>query len=169
VQIFRKVPLCPRCRNKIKPEDEFCEKCSKKLKGNGNGHDLYEHRKTYVDDKLYLRFRDSDKLVHLWVAKAKYPNANFEGMEVHHLDGNPQNNKKDNLILLRKDDHFLLHDFIEKIDARGLRIAHSDSYALLWLAFGFAIFGMVPIIGPFFVFLALIILLVGIVGIRKKK
>jgi hypothetical protein len=76
-------------------------------------------KKTYIDDKGYFRFSDSDKLVHVWVAKQKYPKADFKGMEVHHIDGNPKNNNKDNLLLLKKEDHYLLHENQKKTSAKG--------------------------------------------------
>ena len=32
-----------------------------------------------------------------------------EGFDIHHLDGDPTNNKSDNLVLIERSDHFRLH------------------------------------------------------------
>lgn len=60
--------------------------------------------KTYIDKKGYLRFNDSDKLVHRWMAynkiykpnKRKY-SMGFRNYQVHHKDGNKLNNSYENL------------------------------------------------------------------------
>ena len=72
----------------------------------------------YTDGDGYQRFKDSNKYVHHWQANKKYPGVDFKGMEIHHLDGDKTNNKQDNLILLTKQDHYLLHEQEKKVNAK---------------------------------------------------
>lgn len=65
--------------------------------------------KTKVNNKGYLEFIDSGKLVHIWKAEKKYGVENVRGMHVHHIDGDKRNNDYSNLILLSKEDHYDLH------------------------------------------------------------
>lgn len=69
--------------------------------------------KTYVDDRGYLRFKDTKKFVHRWKAEKKYGKLP-KGMEVHHLDSDKMNNSFDNLLLLSKEDHYLLQEYYKK-------------------------------------------------------
>ena len=39
-----------------------------------------------------------------------------DGFEVHHLDGDTENNRDDNLILLSKEDHTRLHNWLQSCD-----------------------------------------------------
>ena len=78
-----------------------------------------ENKKKYLDDKGYLKFRNSDRLVHRWVAH-KYiykPNRHlypkpFSSYIVHHKDGNKLNNDVSNLEILSKPDHEETHGII---------------------------------------------------------
>jgi len=73
--------------------------------------------KTYIDDKGYLRFRGSNKLVHRWVAHkyiyfgniAKYPRP-FSYYQVHHKDGNKLNNSVYNLQIVTEEQHAEIHN-----------------------------------------------------------
>ena len=67
--------------------------------------------KTYKDKKGYLRFKDSGKYVHLWVAGKKYGKEATNEKEIHHIDGDRTNNDKSNLILLTKEDHWHLSKY----------------------------------------------------------
>lgn len=64
--------------------------------------------RTKLNEKGYLIFEDSGKLVHRWVAQKKYGKERIEGKQIHHLDGNKKNNDKSNLILIDKEDHYHL-------------------------------------------------------------
>lgn len=70
--------------------------------------------KTYVDTNGYLRYSDSDKLVHRHVAlkklytKDKYP-LKFGEYQVHHIDRNKLNNDSSNLIICTEDQHASFH------------------------------------------------------------
>ena len=68
-----------------------------------------QKEKTKVNEKGYLEFADSKNLVHIWKAKKKYGKDKLEGMQVHHIDGDKQNNDYSNLLLLSKEDHYYLH------------------------------------------------------------
>jgi len=65
--------------------------------------------KTYVDEKGYKRYVNSNKLVHRHVAKKKLGNTIFDGYVVHHKDGNKLNNKRSNLQVMKRSSHSRLH------------------------------------------------------------
>ncbi|MGM5488321.1 MAG: HNH endonuclease [Nanobdellota archaeon] len=71
-------------------------------------------KKTERSEEGYLVFCDSGFPVHRWVATKKYGKEKIKGKEIHHIDGNKENNNNDNLILLSKEDHFLLHNYLKK-------------------------------------------------------
>lgn len=65
-------------------------------------------KRGYCRLKLCKNGTKPHKFVHLIVAKAFIPNPN--GCDtVHHKDHNPQNNMKDNLEWMTKDEHYKLH------------------------------------------------------------
>jgi len=66
--------------------------------------------KTYIDEKGYLRFKDSNKLVHRWVVEKEFGRKLRAGEEVHHKDGNKLNNDPNNLEPMWWEDHVDLHD-----------------------------------------------------------
>ncbi len=99
--------------------------------------------KTYVDDIGYLRFKDTNKLVHRWVAEKKYGKEAIKGMEIHHIDGEKTNNNKDNLILLMKEDHYLLQEY-EKENIRPEGMIEIKSWAR------YLLFGIIVLQMPFF-------------------
>jgi hypothetical protein len=63
---------------------------------------------TKKDKKGYHVFADSGKYVHRWVASKKYGKESIIGKEIHHLDGDKDNNQPSNLIKLDKEDHYEL-------------------------------------------------------------
>lgn len=72
--------------------------------------------KTYKDEGGYLRFNDTDKLVHRWVAYKKIykPNKHkfdlpFSHYQIHHKDGNKFNNSMDNLAVVTEAEHYQHH------------------------------------------------------------
>ncbi len=70
-----------------------------------------EESKTFKDRHGYLRFKDTGRLVHRWMASKKlgrYKHV-FKGMQVHHIDGNKLNNHPSNLIILTKEEHEKRH------------------------------------------------------------
>lgn len=75
-----------------------------------------EYNKTYLDDNGYLRYKNSNKLVHRWLAykhlympnKDRYIN-DFSAYVVHHKDGNKMNNDPSNLEIMHERQHAQLH------------------------------------------------------------
>jgi len=80
---------------------------------------MEKHKKMYLDDKGYLRFRNSKRLVHRWKAQKHifepnrhlYPKS-FKFYVVHHKDGNKLNNDVSNLEILSKPDHENRHSIL---------------------------------------------------------
>jgi hypothetical protein len=73
-------------------------------------------KKTYKDKNGYLRFKDSGRLVHRWIAwnKIYKPNREnyslrFGNYDVHHIDGNKFNNDSSNLQILTREEHEKIH------------------------------------------------------------
>jgi len=81
----------------------------------------------YIDDKGYLRFRDSKKLVHRWIAynkiykpnenyyKERYPEHSFAQLQVHHKNFKKRENQPVNLEILTRKEHQKIHTDIDKI------------------------------------------------------
>lgn len=65
--------------------------------------------KTYEDENGYLRFKDSNRYVHIWVMRKKLNRHLKKGEIVHHINGNKKDNSDTNLIILNKEQHYKLH------------------------------------------------------------
>ncbi|MBU0459497.1 MAG: HNH endonuclease [Nanoarchaeota archaeon] len=78
--------------------------------------------KTEKNSEGYLIFKNSGKYVHRWLAEKKYGKESIKDKHIHHIDGDKTNNKRSNIVLLSKEDHYditqhenrskLLTDFI---------------------------------------------------------
>jgi len=67
-------------------------------------------KKTYKDNNGYLRFNNSNKLVHRWVVEKNIGRKLNPDEVVHHRDGNKLNNDFSNLeVFSSQDDHHSLH------------------------------------------------------------
>ena len=67
-------------------------------------------KKTYIDNNGYLRFNDSNKLVHRWIAEKNIGRKLYPDEVVHHQDGNKLNNSPNNLqVFSSQDEHHSLH------------------------------------------------------------
>ena len=67
--------------------------------------------KTYEDENGYLRFKDSDILVHRWVAENKLGRPLRAGEVVHHKDRDKLNNDPDNLwVFDSQEEYDMAHD-----------------------------------------------------------
>jgi len=68
-------------------------------------------KKTYKDNNGYLRFKDTNKLVHRWVAEKKIGRKLKQDEIVHHIDGNKLNNSSENLqVFSSQNEHQKLHN-----------------------------------------------------------
>lgn len=72
--------------------------------------------KTRTNKEGYMVFEDSGKLVHRWAIQKKHGIEVTEDLEVHHLNHDRKDNSKQNLILLKKEDHYDLHEYEKKRD-----------------------------------------------------
>jgi hypothetical protein len=70
----------------------------------------------FIDDRGYLRFADSGRLVHRWAAEKKIGRKLKEGEVVHHIDRNKLNNRSSNLFVCKNQNH---HWHLHVIDARN--------------------------------------------------
>ena len=64
---------------------------------------------TYTDIHGYLRFSDSNKLFHRWMMEKKLKRILQKGEIVHHINGNIQDNRPENLELLTAKEHYKKH------------------------------------------------------------
>jgi len=123
-----------------------------------------------IDERGYLRFKDSKKFVHIWVAEEKYGKEAVKNHEVHHLDGNKLNNRKENLILLSKEDHFYLHDYLKQHEKKEgmLELKPWARNILLFTTIYLIISGILPV-SYFLVYIVTIaIILIVLVGGIKQ-
>jgi len=73
-------------------------------------------RGVYKDGKGYLRYRNSDRLVHrdvayreIYLPNRRYYSLPFGQYHVHHKDRNKLNNDPNNLLIVTEQDHLALH------------------------------------------------------------
>ena len=65
---------------------------------------------TYIDKNGYKRYRDSDILVHRYVAKRKLGRKLHPGEVVHHKNRNKKDNRRKNLdVLPSQQKHYRIH------------------------------------------------------------
>lgn len=91
--------------------------------------------KTYIDDDGYLRFNDSNDLVHRWVAykfhykyhKFRYP-MKFKFYQIHHKNNNKLDNRPENLMIVTKREHESIHN---------IEIANSNIFSNLLRFFSY--------------------------------
>lgn len=65
---------------------------------------------TYIDKEGYKRYRDSNKLVHRYVAEQKLRRKLRPGEVVHHINRNKLDNSRSNLWIFKsQQDHYRIH------------------------------------------------------------
>jgi hypothetical protein len=131
---------------------------------------------TYTDDKGYLRFKDSNKLVHRWIKEKELGRRLEKGEIVHHINGNIQDNRPDNLQILTAKEHYKKH-VVPILEARKEAqiterlIPRMTDYAVKAILLGIAGFGAVVFIGGLIIkvkvemwYIGLIFLITGLFG-----
>lgn len=73
----------------------------------------------YVDGQGYKRFQDSGKLFHRYIAERVIGRHLAEGEVVHHVDGNKLNNRRANLQVMTRSEHWQKH---HASDSHGSKI-----------------------------------------------
>lgn len=87
---------------------------------------LFKKNNTFIDEKGYLRFKDSNRLVHRWVME-KYLGIKLKPHQiVHHIDGNKLNNRPENLRVILDYSSYDIHKDIHRKQIRESGNWHGD-------------------------------------------
>jgi hypothetical protein len=106
---------------------------------------------TYVDEHGYLRYSDSNYLVHRRVMEKKLGRRLERGEIVHHINGNKLDNTPENLELLTAKEHYKRHVVPLMEERREARIVESltpriEAQAVKAILIGFAALGAILLI-----------------------
>ncbi len=100
-------------------------------------------KEKYTDENGYLRFKDSGKLVHRFIAytniykknKTNYPGG-FSKYQVHHKNLEKKDNRISNLQILTPEEHMVVHGISEVIPLTTNEVLILIGLAIVWIATG---------------------------------
>jgi hypothetical protein len=107
---------------------------------------------TYTDENGYLRYSDSNYLIHRRLMEKKLNRKLVKGEIVHHINGNKQDNRLENLQLMTAKEHYKLHVVPILEERREAKISEKltpiiASKVILAFCLGTALFGAILLIG----------------------
>ena len=82
-----------------------------------SGEEMKKVPETKVDERGYLRFENTGRLVHRWVKEKELGRKLLPNEIVHHKNGNKLDNRPENLEVMTKKEHYKLH-VVPKMDER---------------------------------------------------
>jgi hypothetical protein len=135
-----------------------------------------KYAETYTDKNGYLRYADSNRLVHRARMEKKLGRPLQKGEIVHHINGNIKDNRPENLELLTGKEHFKKH-VVPVLEARREAqiterlLPKLEDRALMFIFLGFAFFGALMFIAGLIInrkvdmwYIGLLFLVMGLVG-----
>ena len=107
--------------------------------------------KTYVDQRGYLRYSDSDYLVHRRVMEKKLGRRLVKGEIVHHKNGDKLDNSSQNLELTSAKEHYKTHvvPILQERRDAGIRerlLTQLEGEVAKTIVIGFAIAGLILLV-----------------------
>lgn len=120
----------PKCSYEFKVKKIYvsCDWCGKPIYKKRS--DVERNRHNFCDLNCYMDYINfakagakdqvvAGKLIHRSLAELKFGRKLRTGEEVHHIDGNHENNKMDNLMILTASEHSKLHAAQKERDCHG--------------------------------------------------